>query len=72
MHFMLYRFRHTVCTRMFLEGLSIQVVQQMLGDNTSTVVTSIYNHMTQEQALSACDEYYDRINQKNAQKYMLD
>ncbi len=72
MHFMLYRFRHTVCTRMFLEGLSIQVVQQMLGDNTSTVVTSIYNHMTQEQALSACDEYYDRINQKNAQKYILD
>ncbi len=60
MHFMLYRFRHTVCTRMFLAGLSINVVQQMLGDSTSNVVTKIYNHMTQEQSLVACGDYYDK------------
>lgn len=66
MHFMLYRFRHTVCTRMFLAGISIDVVQKVLGDNTSAVVTKIYNHMTQEQALAACSDYYEMQNQKNA------
>ena len=66
MHFMLYRFRHTVCTRMFLAGLSINVVQHMLGDNTSSVVTKVYNHMTQEQSLAACGDYYAMQNQKNA------
>ncbi len=71
MNFIFYRFRHTVCTRMFLEGLSIQIVQQMLGDSTSNVVMRIYNHMTQEQALSACDDYYERINQKNAERYSI-
>ena len=66
MHFMLYRFRHTVCTRMFLAGLSIDVVRKMLGDSTSDVVTRVYNHMTQHQALDACKEYYESRNQVNS------
>ena len=65
MHFMLYRFRHTLCTRMFLAGLSINVVQQMLGDSTSNVVTKIYNHMTQEQSLEACSDYYAERDKKD-------
>lgn len=65
MHFMLYRFRHTLCTRMFLAGLSINVVQQMLGDSTSNVVTKIYNHMTQEQSLEACGDYYAQRDKKD-------
>ena len=65
MHFMLYRFRHTLCTRMFLDGLSINVVQQMLGDSSSNVVTKIYNHMTQEQSLEACSDYYEKRDLKD-------
>ncbi len=48
MDFMLYRFRHTVCTRLILEGISVPIIQRIMGDNTPDVILKIYNHITQE------------------------
>lgn len=69
MDFMLYRFRHTVCTRLILEGISVPIIQRIMGDNTPDVILKIYNHITQEQALGICDSYYDKINQKYSELY---
>ncbi len=65
--FMLYRFRHTVCTRLALAGVPISVTQRIMGDNTVDVIMKIYTHVSNEQALVACSDYYDKQNLKNAE-----
>ncbi len=67
--FMLYRFRHTVCTRLILAEVPVPVIQRVMGDNTVDVIMRIYTHIKNEQALVACSGYYDKQNQKNAQLY---
>lgn len=61
----LYRFRHTMCTRLILDGQPIPVIQRIMGDNTIDVIMKIYTHVTQEQAMAACGDYYDRLNQRH-------
>ncbi len=61
----LYRFRHTMCTRLILDGQPIPVIQRIMGDNTVDVIMRIYTHVTQEQAMKSCGDYYDKLNQKH-------
>lgn len=61
----LYRFRHTMCTRLILDGQPIPVIQRIMGDNTIDVIMKIYTHVTEEQALASCGNYYDRLNKKH-------
>ncbi|NCC15337.1 MAG: hypothetical protein EOM28_03150 [Clostridia bacterium] len=61
----LYRFRHTMCTRLILDGQPIPVIQRIMGDNTIDVIMKIYTHVTQEQAMAACGDYYDKLNQRH-------
>lgn len=61
----LYRFRHTMCTRLILAGQLIPVIQRIMGDNTVDVIMKIYTHVTEQQAMAACGEYYDQLNQRH-------
>lgn len=61
----LYRFRHTMCTRLILAGQPIPVIQRIMGDNTIDVIMKIYTHVTEQQAMAACVGYYDELNQKH-------
>lgn len=36
-----------------------------MGDNTVDVIMKVYTHVTQEQAMVACESYYDKLNQKH-------
>ena len=51
----LYRFRHTMCTRLILAGQPIPVIQRIMGDNTIDVIMKIYTHVTEKQAMAACE-----------------
>lgn len=61
----LYRFRHTMCTRLILDGQPIPVIQRIMGDNTTDVIMKVYTHVTEQQAMAACGDYYDRLNQRH-------
>lgn len=61
----LYRFRHTMCTRLILAGQPIPVIQRIMGDNTIDVIMKIYTHVTEKQAMAACEGYYDNLNQRH-------
>lgn len=61
----LYRFRHTMCTRLILAGQPIPVIQRIMGDNTIDVIMKIYTHVTEKQAMAACESYYDNLNQRH-------
>lgn len=41
----LYRFRHTFCTFLFLQGTPPDKVMRLMGDSTLNVVMRIYNHV---------------------------
>ena len=61
--FTLYRFRHTMCTRLALEGIPISVAQRIMGDNTIDVIMRVYTHVSNQQALEACGPYLDKVNE---------
>lgn len=61
----LYRFRHTMCTRLILEGLPVPVIQRIMGDDTIDIIMKTYTHVTQEQAMASCGDYYDKLNQRH-------
>lgn len=68
---MLYRFRHTMCTRLILDGQPISVIQLLMGDNTQDVIMKVYTHVTQQQALAATSGYYDKLNESHKALYGL-
>ena len=68
---MLYRFRHTMCTRLILDGQPISVIQLIMGDNTQDVIMKVYTHVTQQQALAATSGYYDKLNESHKTFYGL-
>ncbi len=51
MGFLLYRFRHTYCTRLKLKGMPIDVVKILMGDSSDSVINRVYTHITNEDAL---------------------
>lgn len=69
MNFMLYRFRHTMCTRLVLDNQPISVIQRILGDNTQEVIMRVYTHVSEQQALSACNGYYEKLNESHRVLY---
>ena len=68
---MLYRFRHTMCTRLILDGQPISVIQLIMGDNTQDVIMKVYTHVTQQQALAATSGYYNKLNESHKAFYGL-
>ncbi len=56
--FMQYRFRHTVCTRLLTAGLSVPVVQRILGDNTPNVIYNVYYHLSNKKLFEVYAEYF--------------
>lgn len=52
-----YKFRHTVCTRLVLAGQPISVIQRIMGDNSPDVVTRVYTHVDEDNALRAMQSY---------------
>lgn len=60
----LYRFRHTFCTNLLLSGLSIPVVQHLLGDNSPDVVLKVYVHVKGYEADEVSKTFYENFNQQ--------
>ena len=65
LHF--YKFRHTMCTNLILDGQPIPVIQRILGENTTDVIMNIYTHVTQSDAKKATADYYKKMNATNAE-----
>lgn len=61
-----YKFRHTMCTRLILDGQPIPVIQRIMGDNTTDVIMKIYTHVNEEMALKATEGFYDNLNKRHA------
>lgn len=55
----IYRFRHTFCTRMLLEGRTPQEVQALMGDSTLDVIMRIYNGIKSDDVI---EDTRDSIN----------
>lgn len=51
MGFLLYRFRHTYCTRLKLKGMPIDAVKILMGDSSDSVINKVYTHITNDDAL---------------------
>lgn len=62
-HITFYKFRHTMCTRLVLDRQPINVIQRILGDNSPDVITKIYTHVEQADALRAADSFYRAMDQ---------
>lgn len=53
-----YKFRHTMCTRLTLEHYPVSIIQRVLGDNSPDVITRVYTHIGNDDALKAMAEYF--------------
>lgn len=60
-HVTLYKFRHTVCTRLVLDRQPIAVIQRIMGDNSPDVIARVYTHVDQETALRATEELFAHL-----------
>ena len=65
-HVTFYKFRHTMCTRLVLDRQPINVIQRILGDNSPDVITKIYTHVEQTDALRSTDGFYRALNRTAA------
>lgn len=64
----LYKFRHTMCTRLILSRQPISVIQRIMGDNTPDIIMKIYTHVNEEMAMKATESFYEELNRKNANR----
>lgn len=62
-----YKFRHTMCTRLLLEGQPVPVVQQLLGDNSPDMVLKVYTHVNHQMAKVSAKDFYINLNKKHLQ-----
>lgn len=53
-----YKFRHTMCTRLVLAGQPLSVIQRIMGDNSMDVVTRVYTHVGENEALRAMESFH--------------
>lgn len=60
-HITLYKFRHTVCTRLVLDQQPIAVIQRIMGDNSPDVIARVYTHVGQEDALRATEGLFAKL-----------
>ena len=60
--FTLYRFRHTVCTNLFKEGVDFPTVQRIMGDNTTDVILKVYTHINSDDIKKASLKLFDSFN----------
>ena len=67
----LYKFRHTMCTRLILSGQPISVIQRIMGDNTPDIIMKIYTHVNEEMAMKATESFYEELNRKNANRKVV-
>lgn len=65
LHF--YKFRHTMCTNLVLDGQPIPVIQRIMGDNTTDMILKTYAHVSEEKALKSSEDYYKRMNEAHSQ-----
>ncbi len=63
--FIQYRFRHTLCTRLLTSGVSVPVVQRILGDNSPNVIMEVYFHLSKEKLI----EDYSRYSSEQIDRY---
>ena len=62
-----YKFRHTMCTRLVLAGQPLSIIQRIMGDNSSDVVTRVYTHVGADHALCAMRRYLNARDDDAAQ-----
>lgn len=53
-----YKFRHTMCTRLALDRQPISIIQRVLGDNSPDVITRVYTHVNENDALRAMESFF--------------
>ena len=56
-HYHPYRFRHTFCTRMALNGAPEAITKQMMGDSSSEIVNSVYTNIERETGIKIARDY---------------
>lgn len=56
-HYHPYRFRHTFCTRMALNGAPEAITKQMMGDTSSEIVNSVYTNIEKEVGIREARKY---------------
>lgn len=56
-HYHPYRFRHTFCTKMALNGAPEAITKQMMGDSSSEIVNSIYTNIEKERGIKEARKY---------------
>lgn len=57
----MYRFRHTFCTRLLLDGKTPQMVQALMGDSTLNVIMHIYNGIKSKDVIEAARDSVNSI-----------
>lgn len=60
-----YKFRHTMCTRLIMDGQPIPVVQQLMGDNSPDMVLKVYTHVNKQMAHVSAKDFYANLNRKH-------
>ena len=58
-----YRFRHTVCTKLFREGINLKVIQMHMGDNTSDMILKVYANLDRNDLLAASSKLADTMGE---------
>lgn len=61
----LYKFRHTMCTNLIKQNVSIPVAQRIMGDNTTDVILKIYTSVNSSDVMAATELVQKRFNQIN-------
>lgn len=56
-HYHPYRFRHTFCNRMALNGAPEAITKQMMGDTSSEIVNSVYTNIEKEVGIKEVRKY---------------
>ena len=56
-HYHPYRFRHTFCTRMALNGAPEAITKQMMGDTSSVIVNSVYTIIDKARGIKEARNY---------------
>ncbi len=56
-----YVFRHTMCTNLIRKGISIPVIQRVLGDNTPDIIMKVYTHINNDDVAKAMDIVHNDV-----------
>lgn len=62
----LYKFRHTMCTRLVMDNQPVPVIQRVLGDNTPEMILRVYSHVNSQMAMNSVGSFYDGLNEQHS------